>query len=279
MDAINRGNSGCDVPLTFAVGRMAAPGDRTRSKPRNRLLAALPHEVLSSVRPHLKPVSLAWGRVLGEANAPLTRVYFVETGVVSLLAVFEDRTTAEMATVGREGVVGVSAILGGGSALGRYVVPMHGIALTVEVSRFRSLLRDSPPLRAACVAYAQAFLREALQTAACNSVHMVEERCARWLLTSHDRSDGDTITLTQEYLAEMLGVCRSTVTLAAGALQRAGLIRYRRGAIAVLNVPGLEAVSCECYRIIRDHYERLLPITDSKQLPSIDEPRLSRAFA
>jgi CRP-like cAMP-binding protein len=199
--------------------------------------------------------------VLCEADAPLTQVYFVETGAVSLVAVFEDRTTAEMATVGREGLVGIGAILGGESALARYVVPMQGIALAIEVARFRSLLRDSPPLRAACVAYAQAFLRETLQIAACNSVHMVEARCARWLLTSHDRSDGDTITLTQECLAEMLGVCRSTVTLVASALQRAGLIRYRRGAITVLNFPGLEAISCECYRIIRDHYERLLPYT------------------
>jgi CRP-like cAMP-binding protein len=141
------------------------------------------------------------------------------------------------------------------------VVPMPALALAIEASHFRDVLRDSPELRATCNAYAQAFLGEALQTAACNSVHMVEERCARWLLMSHDRDDDDTLALTQEYLAEMLGVCRSTVTLAAGALQRAGLIRYRRGAIAVLDRLGLEEASCECYRVIREQYERLLPPT------------------
>ena len=276
----NCGDSSLHVPLTIAIGRNAAPAERARFSPRNRLLAALPQDALSRLHPHLQFVPLAHGEVICEADAPASRVYFVETGMVSLVAVFQDRTTAEMATVGREGMVGVGAILGGASALGRHVAPMHGAALAIEVSRFRSLLRESEPLRAACGAYAEAFLREALQTAACNSVHMVEERCARWLLMSHDRSDSDTITLTQEYLAEMLGVCRSTVTIAAGALQRAGLIRYRRGAITVVDRSGLEAVSCECYRVIRDHYERLLPRTyERHRLLRIDEQPFSRTLA
>jgi CRP-like cAMP-binding protein len=144
---------------------------------------------------------------------------------------------------------------------GQCVVRAPGLALAVEVSAFQTAMQKSPSLRTACEAYARAFLREALQTAACNSVHRVEERCARWLLMSQDRSDGEMLSLTQEHLAEMLGVCRSTVTLAAGALQRAGLIRYRRGAIRVLDRLGLERVSCECYRVIRSHYEQLLPRT------------------
>jgi CRP-like cAMP-binding protein len=259
MGSTNLGNSACDVRQMFAIRREAARAHCMRPKPRNRLLATLPYEALSRIQPHLKPMSLTRGTVLCEADAPLTRVYFMETGVVSLMAVFQDRTTAEMATVGREGVVGIGAILGGESVVGRHVAPMQGLALVIGISRFRSLLRESPPLHAACAAYAQAFLRQALHTAACNSVHMIEQRCARWLLMTHDRSDGDMITLTQEYLAEMLGVCRSTVTLAAGALQRGGLIRYSRGALTVLDRPGLEAVSCECYRVIRDHYEQLLP--------------------
>jgi CRP-like cAMP-binding protein len=127
-------------------------------------------------------------------------------------------------------------------------------------------LRNSPNLRSACQAYARAFLLEALQIAACNSVHMVEERCARWLLMSHDRRDGEALSLTHEYLAEMLGVCRSTVSVAAGALQRAGLIRYRRGAIRVLDRRGLERASCECYHVIRNHYEQLFPPTDEPPL-------------
>ena len=214
---------------------------------------------------------MARGEVICEADAPPTRVYFMETGFVSLVAVFQDRTTAEMATVGREGMIGIGTMLGGESVLGRHVAPMKGLALALKALRFKSLLQDSPALRATCAAYAEAFLREALQTAACNSVHTVEKRCARWLLMCDDRSDGDTIPLTQDCLAETLGVCRSTVTVVAGALQSAELIRYRRGAIAVVDRPGLEAVSCECYRVIRDHYERLLPRTYERQLLRIDE--------
>jgi CRP-like cAMP-binding protein len=190
---------------------------------------------------------------------PITHVYFVEAGVVSVTAAFQNGSTAEMATVGREGVVGVSTLLGSDAALGRYQVQVPGSALTVEASRFQGALRKSPALLAVCQAYARAFLGQALQTAACNSVHTVEQRCARWLLMSHDRRDGDTFALKQELLAKMLGVCRSTATVAAGALQRAGLIRYSRGVLTVLDRPGLAMASCECYRVIRDHFERLLP--------------------
>ena len=266
MNANKFRNSGCDVPLAFAVGKEAARTARAGLQPRNRILAALPREILSSLLPHLKPEFLPRSKVLYDVDEPLGHVYFVERGLVSMVAVFENRTTAEMATVGREGLVGIGSVLGGERALGRYVVPVPALALAVEASEFRSALRQSPELRAACRNYAHAFLGEALQTAACNSVHVVEERCARWLLMSYDRSDGDTLALTQEYLADMLGVCRSTVTLAAGALQRAGLICYRRGAISVLNRPGLEKASCECYRVIRNQYERLLPRTDEQQL-------------
>lgn len=278
MDANKPSTSGCDAPPALAVEETTAPTDRVGLKPRNRLLAALPHEVRSRLVPYLQPVFLPRGKVLYNVDEPLNRVYFLETGVVSLVAVFEDRTTAEMATLGREGVVGIGTLLGGEYALGRYVVPMPALALAIEASRFQSAVRESPEFRAACEAYAQAFLREALQIAACNSVHMVEERCARRLLMSHDRNDGDTLTLTQECLAEMLGVCRSTVTLAAGALQRAGLIRYRRGAITVLDRAGLEAAACECYGLIRNQYEQLLPHTNERPLSYTCERPLSGAF-
>jgi CRP-like cAMP-binding protein len=222
-------------------------------EPRNRLLAALPHDVLLSLRPHLKPVSLLRGRVLCEADEPLGRAYFVEVGAVSLVTVFEDGTTAEMATVGREGVVGIGVLLGGEQALARYVVPVAGFALAMETSRFQGALRKSPELRAACEAYAQAFAGHLLQNIACNAAHTVEQRCARWLLTCHDQAEHDTFKLTQEYLADMLGV-RPFANL----LQQAGLINYRRGAIKVLDRLGLEAAACECYRIVRDGYERSL---------------------
>jgi CRP-like cAMP-binding protein len=259
MNADTFGNPGRKVSSAIAVGPYPAWLERARIKPTNRILAALPPEVLARLLPCLKPEFLPRGRVLCEADQSLRHIYFVERGLVSMVAVFANRTTAEMATVGREGLVGIGSVLGGEDALARYVVPVPALALTIETGQFRSALRESPELRAACNAYAQAFLGEALQTVACNSVHMVEERCARWLLMSRDRGDGDTIAVTQGYLADMLGVCRSTVTLAAGALQRAGLIRYRRGAISVLNRRGLEAASCECYRVIRDQYARLLP--------------------
>ena len=238
-----------------------------RFRPRNQLLATLPREDLLSLWPHLEPVPLVRGSTLAAADEPLTRVYFVEAGIVSLVGVFEDCTTSEMAMVGREGLVGLCTLLGGDAAFGQCVVRAPGLALSLEASQFRSAVHTTPRLRVACENYARAFLREALQTAACNSVHRVEERCARSLLTSYDRSDGQTLSLTQEYLADMLGVCRSTVSVAAGALQEAGLIRYRRGAIEVRDRTGLEAAACECYSIIRDHYWRL-PSWIGDPLPS-----------
>jgi CRP-like cAMP-binding protein len=227
-------------------------------RPRNRLLAALPHEILSSLRPHLKPTSLPRGRVLSEADEPLRRVYFVETGAVSLMTVFEDGSTAEMTTVGREGMVGIGTILGGDTALGRAVVPVPGFALAIEASRFQIELRASRALRAVCESYAQSFVAHLLQNVACNAAHRVEQRCARWLLMCGDQTEDDTFELTQECLAEMLGVRRSTVTVVACTLQQAGLIQYHRGAITVLDRRGLEATACECYRIVRAGYERPL---------------------
>jgi CRP-like cAMP-binding protein len=264
MNATTSGNSGGEISPAGALGNATAV-KRTGYAPRNRILAALPRDVLANLLPYLKPELLPRGRVLCDVDESLRHVYFVERGLVSMVAVFADRTTAEMATVGHEGLIGIGNILGGEHALARYVVPMPAQVLAIEAAQFRGALRASPELRATCNAYAHAFLGEALQTAACNSVHMVEERCARWLLMSHDRSDGGTLALTQEYLADMLGVCRSTVTLAAGALQRAGLIRYRRAAITVLDRPGLEAASCECYQVIREQYERLLPRRGERQ--------------
>jgi CRP-like cAMP-binding protein len=155
--------------------RTLALANSATLKPRNRLLAALPHEVLSSLRPHLKPVSLPRGRVLYDVDEPLRRVYFVEAGVVSVVSVFEDGTTPEMATMGREGIVGIGALLGGDHALCRYVVPVPGFALAMEASQFHGALRESLKLRAACEAYAQAFVGHLLQNVACNAAHSVEQ--------------------------------------------------------------------------------------------------------
>jgi CRP-like cAMP-binding protein len=175
---------------------------------------------------------------------------------VSLVTIFEDGTSAEMVTVNREGLVGIDALLGGKHAFGRYVVAIPGSALTLEISRFQTALRESTRFRAACEAYAQAFLAHLLQNVACNAAHTVEQRCARWLLMCAGQTDDDAFAMTQEYLAEMLGVRRSTVTVIAGTLQQTGLIRYCRGSITVLDPQGLEAVACECHRVIRGRYER-----------------------
>jgi CRP-like cAMP-binding protein len=238
--------------------RTLALAHSARSKPRNWVLAALPHEVLLSLRPHLKPASLPRGSVLCDAEEPLKRVYFVEAGVVSLVTVFEDGTTPEMTTVGREGMVGIGVLLAGDHALCRHVVLVPGFALAMEAFQFQRALREHPELRAACEAYAQAFLGHLLQNVACNAAHNVEQWCARWLLMCHDQAEHDTVELTQEGLPETLGVPDPTWTAIVGSLQQAGLIDYCRGAIKVLDRLGLETAACECYRIIRDGYERSL---------------------
>src|SRR5918996_3134129 len=158
---------------------VAAPRNRATLEPRNRLLMALPPEDLDRLRPHLEPVALPHRKVLLEPEESLARVYLIETGVVSLVTVFENGTTVEMATVGREGLVGVGMLLGGDTALGCYLVQVPGSALAVDASRFRGALQESPKLRMVCQAYAQAFFAQLLQNVACNAAHTVERRCAR----------------------------------------------------------------------------------------------------
>lgn len=193
-------------------------------------------------------------------------MYFPRKGVVSLVSVFESGESAEMATVGREGMVSASAFLGAEQACARQVVQVPGSAFAMELAALRRLAERLPALNSLLTRYACAFLAEALQSVACNSLHSVEGRCARWLLTMHDRSGSDSFALTQEYLAEMLSVSRPTVNLAARRLQRAGLIRYRRGVITLLDRAGLESSACECYRLIRSRYEKYLPHTAAKVL-------------
>jgi CRP-like cAMP-binding protein len=228
-------------------------------EPSNCLLAALPGKSLSSFQPHLEAGPLARGSVLFETDEPVTRIYFVETGIVSLLTTFDNRVTVGVATVGREGAVGVTPLLlGGDTACGRYQVLVPGSALTMEVPAFRSALRQSPKLRTACEAHTRALLVQMLQAVPCNRLHTVQERCARWLLTCADRTEDDTFELTQTSLAKILGVPNSTVAAVGCTLQQARLVHYRRSTITVLDRRGLEAAACECYRIVRDRCERLL---------------------
>lgn len=230
----------------------------TARAPKNHLLAALPRQDWERMQPHFKEVELPLGEILFEQGEPFGRLYFPNSGVVSTVGIFEDGSVAEMATTGREGMVGVAAILGSATALNRNLVEVPGSALVTADEQFRRFLRDIPAFHVLLSAYAQCFLAQVLQSVACNALHQVEERAARWLLMCHDRAEGDTIPLTQEYLAEMLGVSRATVNAVARTLQRAGLIGYRHGMITIRDRRALEEASCECYHVIRRQYEERL---------------------
>jgi CRP-like cAMP-binding protein len=203
-------------------------------------------------------VALPRGKILLEAGEALTHAYFVEAGVVGLATAFRSGATAVSALVGREGVVGVGAMLGGDVEVGRYVVHVTGSASIMETSRFRAALRQTPRLRTTCQAYANVFLGQVLQNTACQSTHTVAERCARSLLVVHDRSNGGTIALTHESLAQMLGVPESNAASMTRTLQEAGMIRCSQEGIRVLDRARLEAAACECYGIDRARYHRLL---------------------
>jgi CRP-like cAMP-binding protein len=241
------------------LNRVNAPTDRGGWEPRNQVLAALPSRELLSLQPHLEVVSLARGSVLSEVDEPLRRVYFVETGVVSLMAKLENRGTIGVAAVGQEGVVGIATLLlGGDTALGLFRVLVPGSALAVEISVFRSALRQSTQLRAACEASTRGLFVQILQAVPCNKLHSLEQRCARWLLLCADRTEGNTFELAPQCLAQILGVSQSTLPSVVRKLQKAGLICSRRGAVEVADRRGLEAAACDCYRIVRGRYEGLL---------------------
>jgi CRP-like cAMP-binding protein len=198
--------------------------------------------------------------VLQGAGQPLRTVYFPITGVISLMTPLEDGGAIETATVGNEGMVGVHAFLGGGilgNGLAMSQVP--GQMFSIGADTFRAFVAGSGKMHDIMLAYTQALFAQIGQAVACNGTHEIQQRTAKWLLETHDRADGDEFLLTQEFLADMLGVTRPSVTVAAGALQTAGLITYRRGHVTILDRPRLEESSCECYAAVRREYERLLP--------------------
>ena len=228
---------------------------RSQSSGRNRLLAALPPADFALLAPHLKPAPLQQNLVLHEQGDRIDQVYFPIEGIISLLTVMQQGDAVETATVGREGAVGALAGLGPRRSYTREIVQVAGSALRISASRFRKAADESRPVREIIVRYGEMLLIQVQQTAACNALHDVEERLSRWLLQARDRVDGNTIRLTHEFLSQMLGVRRPTVTVAAQMLQNAGLIRYHRGHIEILDRPGLEARACECYRAIRRQIE------------------------
>jgi CRP-like cAMP-binding protein len=225
-------------------------------KKSNRLLSVLPTQDWKRMRPDFQEVTLTRGQVVFDTEQRLRRLYFPIASMISIVSVYRAGSTAEMATIGREGMAPAMAVMGSEVALNRHIVQVPGTALVIGYDAYRRLEHETPAFRRLLLAYAQAFLSQVLYSVACNAVHSMAQRAARWLLMTFDRRDEDDLELTQEFLAEMLGVSRPTVSLVARTFQRAGLIRYRRGLISIADRAGLEDVSCECYGIIRQHHER-----------------------
>jgi len=225
----------------------------------NALLAVLPPARLARWEPHLEPVDLPLGEVLSESGWRMNHVYFPTTAIVSLLCVMRDGASTEIAVVGRDGVVGISLFMGGESTTSRAVVQSAGLGLRLPSAFLMEEFNEGGPVPHLLLRYTQALITQMAQTAVCNRHHTLDQQLCRWLLLSLDRLHSNELVMTQELIANMLGVRREGVTEAAGKLQQAGLVRYHRGRITVLDRPGLELRSCECYRAVRTEYDRLLP--------------------
>ncbi len=225
----------------------------------NHLLAALPAEDFARLLPDLEGVPMPLGHVLYEPGVQMRHVYFPTTCIVSLLYVMEDGASAEIAVVGNEGVVGVSLFMGGESTTSRAVVQSDGHAYRLKAQLLKDEFFRAGPMQRLLLRYTQALLTQMAQTAVCNRHHSLDQQFCRWLLLSLDRLSSNELVMTQELIANMLGVRREGVTEAAGNVQRAGLISYNRGRITVLDRPGLEARACECYAVVKKEFDRLLP--------------------
>ena len=232
---------------------------RSNSPLQNQLLAALPKVELQRWLPQLESVELPLGQVLYESGAAMPFVYFPTNAIVSLLYVLEDGASAEIAVVGFEGLVGISIFMGGGSTPSRAVVQSAGSGYRMRADAMKLEFSRSGPVMHLLLRYTQALITQMAQTAVCNRHHSLDQQLCRWLLLSLDRLQSNQLVMTQELIANMLGVRREGVTDAALKLQRSGLISYARGHINVLDRPGLEARTCECYEVVKKEYDRLLP--------------------
>jgi len=232
----------------------------SKNPKRNHLLAALPDAEWQRWLPHLELIDLALGQVLHETGQPLKHVYFPTTAIVSLLYLLENGSSAEIAVVGNEGVVGISLFMGGGeSTPSRAVVQSAGIGFRMKERVIKEEFSRSGPVMHLLLRYTMALITQMAQTAVCNRHHSLDQQLCRWLLLSLDRLHSNDLMMTQELIANMLGVRREGVTEAALRLQGAGLIRYARGRIKVLDRPGLEKRVCECYAVVKKESDRLLP--------------------
>lgn len=230
----------------------------------NRLLAALGPEDYAYLEQHLETVEMPQGKVLYEPGEAVHHVYFPHDACVSLVNVLEDGTSIEVAMFGREAAFGFVSELATGISFGRYIVQIGGGSSRISLGRLHEAINSRPRIRYLMRAFAEVLMIQTFQMVTCNAVHGVEARCCRWILSTHDRLDRDTLPLTHEFLAEMLGVQRSTVSLVTRSLQAAGLITQGRGVITIMDRNGLENAACECYGKIRRCIQNLLPNTFAK---------------
>ncbi len=225
---------------------------------RNRLLTALPPDVLSRLLPRLHPVPLIVRNSIMVPNTVVEAAYFVETGWVSLVTLLEDGAQAEVGIVGCDGMVGLPLVTGVDTAFVEAYAQADGTALRMDAATFRRAMEQEPEFRRLLLRYVEVTMAQIIQTAACNGRHGLEQRLCRWLLTAHDHAGSDSLQITQEFLSMMLCVHRPSVSVAVGSLQRAGIIRLGRGRIAILDRAGLEANACDCYETVRTRAARLL---------------------
>jgi CRP-like cAMP-binding protein len=245
-------------PTRAAPKPPEASQESAQSRERNHLLKSLPEEDYAAFARHLEPIVLNVGDLQAEQHAQFSHVLFVESGMVSVVNHI-GKGTIEVGTVGNEGMAGLSVFLDDGIATSKTFVQVPGTGKQMLSSDFIRIVEERPAARRLFKRYTHAFLTSVAQTAACNLTHQLQERCAKWLLMTHDRMEGaQTFPLTHEFLSAMLGVRRSGVTVAAGALQDGGFIRYSRGNITVTDRKGLEGASCECYAVVRAQFDRLL---------------------
>lgn len=227
-------------------------------RPVNRLLALLSSRDYAALHPHLERLPLDYKQSLYSADKRLDFVYFIETGVGSLVNTMVNGEATEVGTIGNEGIVGLPLLLGCDQAPTAVYVQVAGVAMRMEASLFKRVLAQSPTMQVVMLGYVHALFNQVAQSAGCSRFHLLEQRCCRWLLMTRDRMASDNFLLTQEFLAMMLGVQRPGVSIAAGGLRRAGLITYKRGNVAILDGVGLEKRSCECYGISKREFNRLL---------------------
>jgi CRP-like cAMP-binding protein len=244
---------------TLMAGTSAMPESAHHTPHQNHLLDALPRSDFERIASHLELVPMPLGEVLYESGGQLRHVYFPTTCILSLLYVMEDGAAAEIAIVGNEGILGISLFMGGGTTPSRAIVQSAGHAFRLKANLLKDEFERFGPTMHLLLRYTQALITQMAQTAVCNRHHSVDQQLCRWLLLSLDRLQSNELSMTQELIANMLGVRREGVTDAAGKLQRAGLIRYGRGKISVVDRRGLEARCCECYQVVKTEFDRLLP--------------------